>query len=378
MKLSRLFKPRAPRADPALPRTVLGAMREDRGRFADLRDARVLVYWPHGFGDWVHLSTIAPLLEQSNTYAITRFGDDYVTLMEGNRYFAPLYSGIRAPGDGEQQGARHLGVDLRACNGGRVKLALPPPLDEEVLRFGPEALLWTDYPETEGRRPYPFHTKARNLARLLVRRQRLDGFDLSQPLRSTLDFSVPETTGRVVDERLARFAPPGSRIAVVSRAGVTAARKNWGKPSDVRELAAALRARDPKWRVVSMDGESFEGVAGFRELFGDVDEPFARTLKAVLARTDLLVGVPAGPLHLAMAHGGLPVVGLWMAHHPDWYDEPNPVAMHLVGRYVRDRGFDRRPATTTKPPSLQHRIAYVDTPEIPVARVLEAIEAITG
>lgn len=127
-----------------------------------------------------------------------------------------------------------------------------------------------------------------------------------------------------------------------------------------------------------MDGESFEGVAGFRELFGDVDEPFARTLKAVLARTDLLVGVPAGPLHLAMAHGGLPVVGLWMAHHPDWYDEPNPVAMHLVGRYVRDRGFDRRPATTTKPPSLQHRIAYVDTPEIPVARVLEAIEAITG
>ena len=29
------------------------AMREDRTRFAALRDRRVLVYWPHGFGDWV-------------------------------------------------------------------------------------------------------------------------------------------------------------------------------------------------------------------------------------------------------------------------------------------------------------------------------------
>ena len=35
-------------------RCVLPAVREDRGRFAALRDARVLIYWPHGFGDWVH------------------------------------------------------------------------------------------------------------------------------------------------------------------------------------------------------------------------------------------------------------------------------------------------------------------------------------
>ena len=39
------------------------AMREDRGRFAALRDARVLIYWPHGLGDWVHFGAIAPLLE---------------------------------------------------------------------------------------------------------------------------------------------------------------------------------------------------------------------------------------------------------------------------------------------------------------------------
>ena len=379
MKLLRRFKRRAPDVDPSLPHTVLGAMREDRQRFADLRGARVLIYFPHGLGDWVHLGAIAPLFEQSNAYAITRFGDDYVSVMEGNRFLTPLSSGARAPSDGGERGAAHLGVTLRECNGRRVSLALPDPLDEEILRFAPEALLWTDYPETEGRTAYPFHTKARNLARLLVRRERLRGFDLSKPLPNTVDFSVSDEVQRRVDERLARFAPPGSRVALVSRAGVTAARKNWGDGAEFAEVAATLAQRDARWRFVSMDEEMpHAAVAGFRALFGDVDEPFARVLKAVLARTDLAIAVPAGPLHVAMARGGVPVVGLWLAHHPDWYDEPNPDAVHLVGRYVRDRGFDRRPATTTKPQTLAHRLEYLDTPSVPAAAVLAAIQRVTS
>ena len=354
-------------------------MREDRQRFADLRGARVLIYWPHGLGDWVHLGAVAPLLEQSNAYAITRFGDDYVSVMEGNRFFTPLRSGVRVPGDGSERGAAHFGLTLHECNGGRVSLALPDPLDEEVLRFAPEALLWTDYPETEGRTAFPFHTKARNLARLLVRPERLQGFDLSQPLINTVDFSVADDVQRRVDERLARFAPPGSRIALVSRAGVTAARKTWGNGSEFAQVAATLARRDARWRFISMDGEMPQpSVAGFRSLFGDVDEPFARVFKAVLARTELTIAVPAGPLHVAMARGGIPIVGLWLAHHPDWYDEPNPNAVHLIGRYVRDRGFDRRPATTTKPPSLQHRLTYLDTLDVPADAVLAAIETVTS
>ena len=66
-------------------------------------------------------------------------------------------------------------------------------------------------------------------------------------------------------------------------------------------------------------------------------------------------------------------MGLWLAHHPDWYDEPNSAAIHLVGRYVRDRGFHRRPATVTKPASLQHRIHYLETP---IAGADDAIEAV--
>src|SRR5579871_6799658 len=167
---------------------ALRAMREDRGRFAALRDARVLIYWPHGLGDWVTFGAVAPLLEPSNAYAIARFGDDYVSVMDGNAIVEPLHSGVRQIGDGGAFGKPHFGLRLRDCNGRTVTIEVPHPMDEAVRRFAPGALLWTDYPETEGRTPYPFHTKARNLARMLVAPERLAGFDLSNPLANSIDF----------------------------------------------------------------------------------------------------------------------------------------------------------------------------------------------
>jgi hypothetical protein len=357
----------------------LPALREDRRRFAALRDRRVLIYWPHGFGDWVHLGYLLPLLEGSNAYAVTRYGDDYVSVMDGNSIAEPLYGGIAAPDDGARAGAAHLGLSLRRCNGRAVMLRAGEPLADRIAHFAPDALLWTDYPETEGRTAYPFHTKARNLARLLVTPQRLGAFDLSQPLRSAVNFTPPSAVQQRVDERLAQFAPPGSRLCLVSRSGVTAARKNWGDGREAREFAALLQRHDARWRILSMDGEALgDAATGFRALFADLGVPFGVVLKAVVARTELLVGVPAGPLHFALAGNGIAVVGLWFAHHPDWYDEPNPRAIHLVGRYVRERGFDRRIASTSKPPSLQHRLEYLDTLGVDARRVLEAALAVTG
>jgi hypothetical protein len=353
--------------------TVARAMREDGGRFAGLRESRVLIYWPHGLGDWTHLGAIGALLDPSNTYAVARFGDDYSSIMEGNPHIAPLSSGVRAPSNGAELDAMHLGVELRRLRGGSVNIVLPPPLDAAVREFAPEVLLWTDYPETEGRTAYPFHTKARNLARLLVHKDRLASFDLSQPLPNSIEFAAPAQTQRRLDHRLSAFAPPGTRLGVLSRAGVTAARKNWGDGSEARSFVELMRRDDARWRFISMDDESLgDGVTGFRELFADLDEPFARLYKALAARTALFVGVPAGPLHVTMARGGIAVVGLWLAHHPDWYDEPSSTAIHLIGRYVRDRGFERRVATTTKPASLQHRMEYLDTRTIPGEAVVDA------
>ncbi len=356
-----------------LTRLVLPAIREDRGRFAALRNARVLIYWPHGLGDWVHFGGVAPLLDASNIYAITRFGDDYVSVMEGSSRIEPLFSGVRSPSDGASFGPAHMGMRLSQCDGRKTGIVLTPSLDVAVTRFAPNVVLWTDYPETEGRTPFPFHTKARNLIRLLVPFEQLAGVDLAVPLSNAIDFSVPSGTQRRLDERLAQFAQPAGRLAVISRSGVTAARKNWGDGSEARAFVVAMRREAPGWRFISMDDEDLgEGVAGFRALFGDLDEPFARAYKALAKRTDLFVGIPAGPLHLTMARGGIPTIGIWVAHHPDWYDEPNPDAIHLVGRYVRDRAFERRPATTTKPPALQHRLIYLDEHVIGADVVVEA------
>jgi hypothetical protein len=360
----------------AHPYGPIRALREDRGRFAALREERVLVYWPHGLGDWVTFGVFVPLLEPSNRYAITRFGDDYVSLLQESPAVRAIPSGVRLPGDGATLGALHLGMDLRRCNGREMLLRLPEPLHRSVAEFAPTCVLWTDYPETEGRTGYPFHTKARNLARLLSPPERLASIDLSRPLRAAIDFDAPDLTRRRVDERLAAILPQGARLCVISRAGVTAARKNWGE-NEAREFVAGLRRHDPRWAVVSMDDDDFgEGVAGFRKLFAGLDEPFGALFKAFAARIDLFVGVPAGPLHFILARGGIPAVGLWLAHHPDWYDEPNPAAIHLVGKYVAERGFDRRIATTSKPPSLQHRLVSLDTSAIDAGPVLDVALAL--
>jgi len=123
-----------------------------------------------------------------------------------------------------------------------------------------------------------------------------------------------------------------------------------------------------RWRTKTSAKTSLDSAVFFAEL----DEPFARLFKALAARIDLFVGVPAGPLHFVLARGGVPAIGLWVAHHPDWYDEPNPNAIQVVGRYVRDRGFDRRVATTSKPQSLRHRLCYLDSATIGAEPVLEA------
>ena len=360
------------------------AMREDRGRFAALQGERVFIYWPHGLGDWVHLSTIFPLLEPSNRYAIARFGDDYSSVLEGNEHVAVLPSGVRALDDGSALGAKHLGLDLRRLDGRQHQLTVPEPLGSALEAFDPTVVLWTDYPETEGRAPFPFHTKARHLARLLIRNERLSEFDLARPLAAGLETSVEPKVQATIDERLRAFASPGSRVYVLSRTGYTAPRKNWAD-AQARTFVHLLRMDDPAARVVAMDDPSFgdsthwagrEIVAGYRELFAGVDAPFARAYLALLARTDGVIAVPAGPLHVAMARGGVPIVGLWLAHLPEWYDEPNPGATHLIGSYVRERGFEKRPGSTTLPPTWRHRTQWQPSREISAEAVLYALRSV--
>jgi hypothetical protein len=338
---------------------------ERRGRFARLREKHVLIYWPHGLGDFAHLATILPFLERSNRYAIVRYGDDYTSLLDANPYVRVVHTGARRISNGSEDGSGHLGIDFKGIDG-RERTIAAPLLESAIAQERFDVLLYTDYPEREGRTKYPFHTKARALLRDLVDRHNLDMDALARPLPSTLDFSVDPRVRSIVDERVRSWVAPGERLLLLCATGHSADRKNWAQ---AQRFAAIAAGESPRMRVLSFPQD-------FAKLFGDVDVPFALLLKALTARADACAGVPAGPLHVALAHTGTPVVGIWHAHHPDWYEEPNTNAIHLLGRDVIERGFDRRPATRTLPPELRNRTMAVAQSQVPAEDAWEAVRSL--
>ncbi|NNM99132.1 MAG: hypothetical protein HKL91_04990 [Candidatus Eremiobacteraeota bacterium] len=377
--LANLF-PRHPSIAADLPRTTLPAFDERNGDFARLTGERIAIYWPHGFGDWVHFGAIARLLSPENAYAIFRIGDDFSALFTGASPVAALPSGIRAIGDGTELGARHLGLNWKCLHGKRETVALPGTLPAAFAAFAPTALLYTDYPEPEGMLAFPYHTKARALARFLVKEARLAAFDLGQPLPQSPSFVASPDLQRRFDEVLGRYVAPNERVLLLATSGHTEPGKAW-PAEDARRFVELLRARDPRLRVVVFGeaGDSGDGwmesggTLTFRAIAAELEAPFAEILLALMARSHAFVGVPAGPLHAVAARGGIPMVGLWFAHYPTWYDEPNPLALHLVGARPIARGFHRRPGSTTLPPSLAHRIEHLGTERIAPEEVLDAL-----
>lgn len=319
---------------------------ERGGAFARLRNERVLIYWPHGLGDFVHLGYVLPLLERSNAYFITRFGDDFVHLYDGARGVGPIYSGVRAVGFGETQGARHLGITWKRIRNDAMEVHLPEPLAQRVRAANVTALLYTDYPDPAGRRAYPFQTKARALVEKLAPHVR--AVDVDRPLRSALAFDAPPEVKARVEARLRSWIARGEHLYLVAPGGHTNAAKVW--PSQhVAAFERDLRAHDPRGRMLLIEEKALG------ERFGDLDVPFAHLLVTLIRACRAFVGVGAGPLHAALAMRSAPAVGIWLAHHPDWFDESYDGALHLTGPLVTARRYDRRAASRTTPLHLRAR-----------------------
>lgn len=334
---------------------------ERRAAFAQLRNRRVLIYWPHGLGDFVHLSYILPLLEPSNSYFITRFGDDYLHLYDGNASASPIYSGISKPQDGSALTARHLGIDFKHIRNREMQITAPEPLASRITETAIDAVLYTDYPEREGRTAFPFQTKARALLRDLVMPERLATLPIHDPLTSSLTFTAPRETTALVEARLRAYVGNAERLIVVAPGGHTFPQKTWPE-FHVREFAETMRSNSPRTRVVTVDertsariGRDPSLAATTQDLFGDLELPFAHALIALIRAADAFVGVVSGPLHTALAIGGRPVVGIWLHHYPDWYDEKTTNAIHLIGPEALRRKLQLRKATTSLPMSMRAR-----------------------
>ena len=255
---------------------------------------------------------------------------------------------------------------------------MPEPLLERIRAARIDAMLYTDYPEHAGGTPYPYHTKARALARDLVAPARLGTYDLSLPLPSSLRFDAPPASRAAVLSRLRSFVEPGGQLYAIAPGGHTNAAKTWAA-REVVELAGLLRKRDARARIIAIDERSsrafgaIDALVTTADLFGDIDVPFAHVLTTLIRASHAFIGVPSGPLHAALAIGGRPVVGIWLAHFPDWYDEPCSSAVALVGPELYRKRLDHRPASQQRPAALEHRIiAFRDR----VPRAADVLDAL--
>jgi hypothetical protein len=328
---------------------------DDARRFGSVTNRRVLIYWPHGFGDFVHFSFVVPLLEPSNTYYLTRFGDDFVHLYDEGEGVRPLYSGTRERGDGSALGAKpHFGLDLDHPPDGLTRLDVPEPLRSRIVQRGIDALLVCRYPEMTGRTPYPFHSKARYLASRIVAPQRLAAVDLAQPLHSSLAFRPPAETAASLEARIREVIEPGEHLYLVSAGGHTQTDKIWSE-HEIASFVHEAQRRDPRARIITVDERTSEQIGRDHrlapttaDLFADMEIPFAHVLVTLIRAAHGYVGVAAGPLHCAIAMGGRPTVGIWLAHWPEYYDEPTKDAIHLVGPGVYRKKLDQRIGARTK------------------------------
>ncbi|HVA28184.1 MAG TPA: hypothetical protein VNF68_08395, partial [Candidatus Baltobacteraceae bacterium] len=161
-------------------------------------------------------------------------------------------------------------------------------------------------------------------------------------------FRVPEATRVRIEARLREFVEPGAHLYLVAPGGHTNVAKSWPRAC-VEEFEEGLSGFDARGRTLVVDEVSL------RERFGDLDVPFAHLLITLVNASRAFVGAAAGPLHAALAMHACPVVGIWLAHHPDWYDELNLESIHLTGPLVASKRLEMRKATATKPPGVRAR-----------------------
>ena len=378
--------------------------REPGDGFTDLRNTSVLLYWPHGFGDWVFLSYMLPLLEPSNRYFVSRHGDHNISAFEGCALAAPLYCGENntRKGDRDADGVPHFG--LRTAGGGRRTLELPPALHDGCVRHGIEAFVDLGFWEARGNSPFPYHTKARMALKTYVAPARLRAIEqgvLTQPLRSCLHFAAPPAVEQLIETRLRSLLDIGRRkLCIIIRNGYTQTEKNWGhlwredmpegrrrEGEECRDFIRLLHRKDPSWVVLVVEDQMFTGddtvrdpalnCFSYAEIFGPAAGaalPFGWVAKALVRLASLVVGVPAGLFHLAVAYPAVPVVGVWTAFLPSWWDEPRSGYRNVAGRFSREQGWHELPGSFAECGGLHFAIEHLNSRIIPGEAVFAAVE----
>ncbi len=319
------------------------------------RNENLLIYWPHGLGDWVFLGFILNHADKSNNYFVTRFGDDYVSILDGAaENIHPIYitEGINHS-HGADQGIPNFNFYENKT------IIFPKNLasicKENSIRYGAYG-----FSETFGYSAFPFHTKARNQLRNFM-----DENDpaLKKPLHNCISLEIPNFFEKKLDAIMENELDISRKrkLCLINRTGHTLIEKNWGysfreetktgrEAEEPRGFIKNLKAHDDKWYFISFEDRALEGDHSLKskeydsfsyfEIFKNKRIPFSFVLKYLLKRCELFVGVPSGPYEVSLLFDNYPNIAIWLNCFPSWYDEPKNDCTYIMGKDVFNRRLD--------------------------------------
>jgi hypothetical protein len=148
---------------------------------------------------------------------------------------------------------------------------LPLSVYEVCRQHKIKVLLWTSFPETYGRAPSPFHSKARSLAHHIAPPSSFPVLESKIPLANGINFAIAPWLAAWVESRLRNVLGLGSRkLCLISRNGYTSTGKNWGhrwredmpgrsrrEGQEGRDFMRLLRKKDRRWVFLSMEDRPF-------------------------------------------------------------------------------------------------------------------------
>ena len=326
-----------------------------RQGFFSLRGENVLVYWPHGIGDWVFLGLVLGLADKSNHYYVVRFGEDHLPIFENapdnihtvcvSEKPSPPHGCVNFPGIW-QPGWSSLGT---------VDVSLPPSLHDLCVSKNINHVI-CDFPEVYNSGTYPFHTKARNQLRHFMNPE--DPV-LKAPIKNNcVSYDIPVD----VEQRLEAYFrnetgyDKSKKLCLISRIGDSHIEKNWGhmhreetetqqESEEPMEFISLLKKDDPNWMFVSFERDKFtyphtlksednDCFASY-DIFGSKKVLFIHVLKFLLKRCDLFVGVPTGLTMMASLSEDFPSISIWLGLFPSWYEEPKQNCTYMLNKTVQ-------------------------------------------
>lgn len=366
----------------------------------ELRDANIVIYFPHGLGDWVMFSCVAPFLNcNNNQLYITRFGDDYVSLQNNSNTLRPLYSGLPNVhcNDGHDYDRHHFHFHIPDAT-----LKVTATMAAKLQAINCTHICFDGFPEVGGNYyEFPFHSKPRNVLRKIYHAMSaVEKATLNNPLPSCVNTHANDLLTEFVLTRLRQHTPYNSKtkLILISRYGLTSCGKNWGhlfrseqypnEADECREFISLCRKKNSNTVFVSLEHVGVSGagslidaqnnVFGFHNLFGNdagcsIFTPFASTLLALMRVADIHVGCPTGSSGVATLFPNLTNVIVWIELFPSWYFEPTANTVNLISanslhqRQNQVGSFDSNK-------NVCYRNAYVDTLNVSGEAVFNFVE----